>query len=162
MSRLQALVLAHCNGKYEKQVAQRKKALFVELGGDVLAIGPGVGANLEYYPPGARWRGIEPNRHAHPYLAREAARLGLSAEVREGVAERLEADDESLDAVVSTLVLCSVEDLGESLREIRRVLKPGGKFVFIEHVAAAPGSRRRSGVRESGHRRAPRSLPPAP
>lgn len=57
-------------------------------------------------------------------------------ELRDGIAERLDFADGSLDAVVSTLVLCSVRDLPGTLREIRRVLKPGGRFIFLEHVAA--------------------------
>ena len=61
-------------------------------------------------------------------------------ELRTGSAERLDVEDATADAVVSTLVLCSVADLAAVLKEIRRVLKPGGRFVFIEHVAAPQGT----------------------
>lgn len=84
--------------------------------------------------------GIEPNFHAHAYLEARARECGLDARVQEGVAERLPLPDESVDAVVSSLVLCTVGDLDATLREIRRVLKPGGRFVFIEHVAAPAGT----------------------
>ena len=63
--------------------------------------------------------------------------------VLDGRAEALPVGDRSVDAVVSTLVLCSVDDLGEALREVRRVLRPGGRFVFIEHVGAPHGTRLR-------------------
>ncbi|MGF1495508.1 MAG: class I SAM-dependent methyltransferase, partial [Elainellaceae cyanobacterium] len=63
-------------------------------------------------------------------------RLGLTVHLQTGTAERLDAEDNSLDAVVSTLVLCSVDNLEGTLQEVRRVLKLGGKFYFVEHVAA--------------------------
>ncbi len=136
--RLMAFMLARLSGKHERFVANRKRALFTELHGDVLEIGPGTGANLRYYSTGIRWIGIEPNPFMHPYLKREAERLGLKIDLRDGQAERLVLEDGSLDAVVSTLVLCSVKDVPGALREILRVLKPGGRFLFIEHVAAPP------------------------
>ena len=119
---------------------ERKAALLGTLRGDVLEIGPGPGTNLAYYSPDVRWQGLEPNSAMFPYLHREAQRLGLSVHLRAGHAEHLEAADDTYDAVVSTLVLCSVRDQEQALREIRRVLKPGGCFVFIEHVAAHQGS----------------------
>lgn len=131
-------------------VADRKRALLSNLQGNVLEIGPGTGPNLAYYAPGIRWIGIEPNPHMHSYLRAEAARLGLAVDLRTGTAERLAAADAGVDAVVSTLVLCSVADLPGTLREIRRVLRPGGQFVFIEHVAARRGTglrRRQSLIR---------------
>ncbi len=105
-----------------------------------MEIGPGAGANLGYYAPGIRWIGMEPNPFLHRYLRSKAEKHDLEVEVRRGVAERLEAEDSSVDAVVSTLVLCSVRDVAGTLKEIRRVLKPGGRFVFIEHVAAPLGT----------------------
>src|SRR5439155_26769491 len=121
----------------------RKRALLGTLHGTVLEIGPGTGANLPYYPPDIQWVGVEPNPYMHPYLQKEAGRRGLRADLRTGVAERLPLPDESVDAVVSTLALCSVADLPQVLREVRRVLRPGGRFIFIEHVASPPGTRLR-------------------
>lgn len=117
-----------------------KRALLGDLRGDVLEIGPGTGPNLAYYPLGVRWLGLEPNPAMFPYLRREAQRLGMTIRLREGRTEQIDATDGSFDAVVGTLVLCSVSDPHRTLREILRVLKPGGRFVFIEHVAAPPGS----------------------
>jgi len=86
---------------------------------------------------------MEPNPYMREYLEREAERVGIAAELREGTAEAIACADDSADTVVSTLVLCSVIDLRAALAEVLRVLKPGGRFVFIEHVAAAPGTRLR-------------------
>jgi SAM-dependent methyltransferase len=132
--------LAAAGDAYERLVAERKRALLAPLGGTVLEIGPGTGTNLAYFAPGIRWLGIEPNPYMERYLQREAERLGRAIEVRGGTAERLDLMDASVDAVVSTLVLCSVRDQARALAEVRRVLKPGGRFVFLEHVAAPRGS----------------------
>jgi ubiquinone/menaquinone biosynthesis C-methylase UbiE len=85
----------------------------------------------------------------HPHLVEAMRSLGLPAgqfhiEQGEAAGVRLPAGDASVDAVVSTLVLCSVAHPEDSLQEILRVLKPGGKFVFIEHVAAPGGTRLRT------------------
>lgn len=68
--------MAHGNAKYEKDIADRKQALFADLNGNVLEIGPGTGPNLSYYPANIHWIGIEPNSFMHPYLRQEAERLG--------------------------------------------------------------------------------------
>ncbi len=124
------------NDSYEKMVSGRKRALLSNLHGNILEIGPGTGPNLAYYPSDVRWLGIEPNPAMYPYLQREAKRLGMTFELRDGHAEQLDAADNSMDAVVGTLVFCSVHDQQKALQEVLRVLKPGGRYVFIEHVAA--------------------------
>lgn len=122
-------------------MAQLKQSLFADLQGRVLEIGPGAGANLSYYPIDIDWIGIEPNSFMHSYLKQEAERLGLkNVELRLGCAEQLEVEDNSVDTVVGTHVLCSVTDLATTLQEIARVLKPGGRFLFIEHIAAEDGT----------------------
>ncbi len=139
---------AQSSAKYEVAAAGRKRALLGGLHGDVLEIGPGDGPNLRYFAPDVRWVGVEPNPYMHPYLQRTIASLRRAAqsyriETGDPAGRRLPAGDASVDAVVSTLVLCSVDRPEEMLREILRVLKPGGKFVFLEHVAAQPGTRMR-------------------
>ena len=141
--RVVAYFLAANTAEYDAGVAVRKQALFGDLAGDVLEIGPGGGPNLRFFSPGVRWIGVEPNPHMHSYLRADAERQGIAVDLRLGAADALPADDASLDAVVSTLVLCSVPDQARALAEIRRALKPGGRFVFIEHVAAARGTRLR-------------------
>jgi ubiquinone/menaquinone biosynthesis C-methylase UbiE len=79
----------------------------------------------------------------HRYLRAEAERLSMRATLVRGWAEQLPLEDESMDVVVSTHVLCTVSDPERALREILRVLAPGGRFLFIEHVAAPAGTRLR-------------------
>jgi len=138
--RLQAWILTRACPVYEKSVAPYKRALLGELSGAILEIGPGTGVNLAYYPPTVRWTGIEPNPLLHPHLRAALDARHIAGEFRFGSAESLGVPDASLDAVVSTLVLCTVPDVAATLREILRVLRPGGRFVFIEHVAAAPAT----------------------
>jgi len=140
---------AHSGSEYESFIAGRKRALLGGLHGDVLEIGPGTGPNLRYLPADVRWVGVEPNPFMHPYLLRSIQALGWPEErfrIEPGEAGglRLPAGDASVDAVVGTLVLCSVPHPADSLQEILRVLKPGGRYVFIEHVAAPTGSGLRS------------------
>jgi SAM-dependent methyltransferase len=138
--RLFAWTLHKFNGRYEQEIAARKRGLLGGLTGTVIEIGPGTGPNLRYYANTVRWIGIEPNLYMRAYLKREAERSGITAELCDDRADTMECMDDSADAVVSTLVLCSVPDLRGALAEILRVLKPGGRFVFIEHVAAPPGT----------------------
>ncbi|MEP0547275.1 MAG: class I SAM-dependent methyltransferase [Rhodothermales bacterium] len=135
-----AWLLSHGEGFDRDLYGERKRALLGGLSGTVVEIGPGAGVNLPYYAAGVRWIGVEPNVHFHERLRRAAERHGIEADVLGGVAEHLPVPDASADAVVSTLVLCSVTDLDAALAEVRRVLKPGGRFVFVEHVAAPEGS----------------------
>lgn len=141
--RIHAWILNKGTAHYEKLTRERKKTLLGGLRGAVLEIGPGTGPNLKFYAPEVRWIGVEPNPYMQNYLQREAGRLGREVDLRTLTAERLPAEDASMDAVVSTLVLCSVAEPDRVLAEVRRVLKPGGKFVYLEHVAAEPGSRLR-------------------
>ncbi|PIG90494.1 class I SAM-dependent methyltransferase [Gloeocapsopsis sp. IPPAS B-1203] len=138
-----AWMMAHGNADYEAAMRDRKQKLFAGVHGNVLEIGPGTGPNLSYYPHDTHWIGVEPNPYMHSYLRQEAERVGLDIEIRHGTAERLEVEDNSVDAVVSTLVLCSVNDLEGTLKEVLRVLKPGGQFFFLEHVAASQNTRLR-------------------
>ena len=125
---------------YDNLVADRKRALLSGVGGTVVEIGPGTGTNFQYYPPGVHWIGIEPNPYMHPHLHRAGEEARMRVDIRQGYAEHIDLPDGSADVVVATAVLCSVTDLIQSLREIRRVLKPGGRFVFLEHVAADRGT----------------------
>ncbi|MFS0519723.1 class I SAM-dependent methyltransferase [Nostoc sp. UIC 10607] len=135
-----AWMMAQSSSTYDKFVRERKLSLFANLQGKVLEIGPGTGPNLPYYPKDIHWIGIEPNPHMHSYLQKQAEKLGLNIDLRIGNAEWLDAEDNSIDTVVSTLVLCSVPNIDYTLQAILRVLKPGGRFLFIEHVAAPQGS----------------------
>jgi ubiquinone/menaquinone biosynthesis C-methylase UbiE len=138
--RLFAALLARAARWHEPLVADRKRRLLADLRGDVLEIGPGTGVNLAYLAPGVRWVGVEPNAYLRERSSAEAAQRGIEARVLAGVAERLPVPDRSADAVVATLVLCSVADQDAALAEVRRVLRPGGRLVFLEHVGAPHGT----------------------
>jgi len=112
-----------------------RRALLAPLAGHVLEVGAGTGVNLAHYPGSlARLVLAEPDPYMRRRLAPRARERG--AEVLDASAEELPIPDASFDAVVSTLVLCSVSDPERALAEVRRVLRPGGRLVFIEHVAA--------------------------
>jgi ubiquinone/menaquinone biosynthesis C-methylase UbiE len=117
----------------------RRHALLDGLQGDVLEIGAGTGLNLEHYPEGVRLVLLEPDLHMSRKLEERVSGSGRHAEIVAAPAEALPFADASFDAVVTTLVLCSVTDLGAALAEIRRVLRPGGRLLLIEHVRGARG-----------------------
>ncbi|HJW01523.1 MAG TPA: class I SAM-dependent methyltransferase [Arthrobacter sp.] len=120
---------------------QRRQTLLTGLNGIVVEVGAGDGLNFPQYPPTVtRVLAVEPEPHLRR-LARDAAnRAPVPVEVVDGVAERIPCADGSADAVVVSLVLCSVPDQAAALGEIHRVLKPGGQLRFLEHVRAdTPG-----------------------
>jgi ubiquinone/menaquinone biosynthesis C-methylase UbiE len=141
--RIFAWALARFNARYERFAAEYKQRLFRDLTGTVLEIGPGTGANLRYLNAEVRWIGLEPNPYMHSYLHQEANRPGIPIEIKTSIGDDLPLGDESVDAVISTLVLCCVKNQQRALQEVLRVLKPGGRLLFIEHVAAPAGSRLR-------------------
>ncbi|GAA0929896.1 class I SAM-dependent methyltransferase [Kribbella koreensis] len=119
-----------------------KRTLLATLTGQVLEIGAGKGANLPLLPPAIDWIGLEPNPRARRTLTQAvAAAPGTGARrVLDAHAESIPLPSASIDVVLSTAVLCSVDNVSAVLAEIGRVLRPGGRFVFLEHVAAPPGS----------------------
>jgi ubiquinone/menaquinone biosynthesis C-methylase UbiE len=144
ISRLNAWLLYKGSERYNRRVDERKRSLFSGLSGCVLEIGPGTGANLEYYPEEVLLTGLEPNPWMQKHLKEKADQFNRPIEMLTCSAEDIPLEGESMNAVVSTLVLCSVTDLPQTLSEIKRVLKPGGSFLFIEHVAAREGTRLRT------------------
>lgn len=112
---------------------EKKVELFRGIEGRVLEIGPGTGVNFPFFNQSVRWVGVEPNPAMHPHLRKKAAEAGIQVDLIEGMNDPL-AHSESFSFVISTLVLCSVRPLAPMLQEIHRVLAPGGKFFFIEHV----------------------------
>ncbi|MFU8806005.1 MAG: class I SAM-dependent methyltransferase [Bradymonadaceae bacterium] len=116
---------------------QWREELLQHADGLVLEIGAGTGANLPFYPP--RVTGLiatEPSPHMTRRIDVSAYMGQGGVELVEASAEALPLKDNSVDTVVSTLVLCTVRDTASALREIRRVLKPGGRLLFLEHVAS--------------------------
>ena len=111
--------------------------------GSVLEIGGGTGANLPFYRPDVRLTVVEPNPHMARRFERRAIRLGRRVSILPDVGEKLPFPDASFDSVVTSLVLCMVSDLDGVLEETRRVLRPGGSFLFYEHVASKGGPGRK-------------------
>jgi ubiquinone/menaquinone biosynthesis C-methylase UbiE len=104
--------------------------------GDVLEIGAGTGANIGYYPAAVRRLVLaEPNAGMRARLKRKVGERD-DVTVVDANAEAIPLPDKAFDFVVSTLVLCSVDSPGRSLAEVWRLLRPGGRFLFLEHVAA--------------------------
>lgn len=131
---------------YDRQLAKAEKAglsdfragLLAGAAGDVLEIGGGTGANLPFYGPAvASLTLTEPEPAMLRRLQRRVRAHGAAVKVLRAPAEDLPFDDRSFDAVVSTLVLCGVDDQPRALRELRRVLRPGGRLLFLEHVRSA-------------------------
>ena len=123
-----------------------RSALVGQVGGRVLEIGAGTGANLAFYPETVETLlMVEPDPAMRKQLQKvcQPGRL-KNIEIAAGTAENLPAADASFDFVVTSLVCCSFRHLEAGLLEIYRVLKPGGKLVFLEHVAADEGCRKRA------------------
>ena len=122
-----------------------RHALLRQVSGEVLEIGAGTGANIKFYSDNISKLVLsEPDKHMRKLLIEQVDHHRLkNASVASGTAEQIESDDESFDYVVTTLVCCSVTNLKACLSEIRRVLRPGGSLVFLEHIAATDGTSRR-------------------
>jgi ubiquinone/menaquinone biosynthesis C-methylase UbiE len=127
---------------YDRLIGKTEKACFAAyrarllptLKGDVIEIGGGTGANLSYYGDEVTLTVTEPSKPMVSRLQGHAEAVRPGTKVLRAPAEDLPFEDDSFDTAVSTLVLCSVDDQPRALREIRRVLRPGGRFVFMEHV----------------------------
>jgi ubiquinone/menaquinone biosynthesis C-methylase UbiE len=120
----------------EAGLRKMRAELLAGARGRVLEVGAGTGLNLELYPR----EGIEsltltePDPHMIAQLRKRVADVGCAADLIEAPAESLPFADDSFETVVVTLVLCTVPDQAAALREISRVLAPGGEFLFLEHV----------------------------
>lgn len=117
-------------------LGQWRRELLSQAGGKVLEVGAGTGVNLPLYPSEVSELVItEPDRHMRARL-QEKGVLPVRAKMVADAVGQLRMDDASIDTVVCTLVLCSVDDQPAALKDLFRVLRPGGKLLFIEHVAA--------------------------
>lgn len=113
--------------------------------GRVFELGCGGGINQQFYDTDAvtAFAGLDPSGKLLDYARAEAERKGWQADIREGVGEAIPFADDSFDTVVCTYTLCSVGDSAQVLREMRRILKPGGRLLFLEHGQAPdPGVQR--------------------
>ena len=128
---------------YDRQVAKVERAglgelrqkLLADASGRVLEVGSGTGTNLPYYGPGVESLTVtEPEPAMLRRLEQRVREQAPKAKVVRAPAEQLPFEDDAFDMAVSTLVLCGVDDQARALGELRRVLRPGGRLIFIEHV----------------------------
>jgi SAM-dependent methyltransferase len=104
----------------------------------ILEIGVGDGANLKYYPSGCKITSVEPNSYFESYFQRnseEFPHLSIEKFICASAEDMRDVEADSMDVVVSTHVLCSVTDVLKCLKEISRVLVPGGRFYYLEHIS---------------------------
>jgi SAM-dependent methyltransferase len=132
--RLFAWVMSKGESINRKLYGPFKRDLFVKLSGTVVEIGPGTGINFNYFPSSITWLGLEPNEAFHKMLLSQASEKGIRATLLPGDAENIPLGDNSADAVICTLVLCSVRNPDSAIGEMKRVLKR--KTILNEHVAA--------------------------
>ncbi|XP_071489024.1 thiol S-methyltransferase TMT1A-like [Diadema antillarum] len=143
-----AYLCRQLSGKHHEAIQKHKEKLFAGISSlsqenkrcFALEIGCGTGSNFDMYPPNTSLIVVEPNEHFRTDVASNAAKFS-SLEIADFLAMGAEdlkehVADGSQDAVVSTLTLCSVQDLEAVVSEVFRVLKPGGHFYFIEHTEA--------------------------
>ena len=135
-SRLFALTYDRMMGRAEKAgLGELRQNVIADASGDVLEIGAGTGANLRLYGPAVKSLTVtEPEPPMLRRLEQKVAEQSPATKVLRAPAEDLPFNDDSFDTVVSTLVLCGVDDQPRALREARRVLRPGGRLIFLEHV----------------------------
>jgi ubiquinone/menaquinone biosynthesis C-methylase UbiE len=135
-SRFQALTYDRMSARVEKAgLRDRRRELLSAATGRVIEIGGGTGANLPFYGPAVKSLTVtEPEPPMLRRLERHVREHAPLTKVLRAPAEDLPFDDDTFDTAVSTLVLCGVDDQPRALRELRRVLRPGGRLLFIEHV----------------------------
>jgi ubiquinone/menaquinone biosynthesis C-methylase UbiE len=139
--RVRAIQDKHAGG-YDRQMRFFDRVLFAggrewacsHAQGEVLEIAVGTGRNLRHYPPGVRLTAIEFSPEMLEIARRRAEELGHAVDLRLGDAHALEFEDESFDTVIITLALCTIPDDRKAASEVRRVLRPGGRLVLMEHV----------------------------
>jgi ubiquinone/menaquinone biosynthesis C-methylase UbiE len=129
-------------GGYDRQMRFFDRVLFAggrewacsHAQGDVLEIAVGTGRNLAFYPPGVKLTAIEFSPEMLAIARKRAEEIASQVDLREGDAQALEFEDGSFDTVVLTLALCTIPDDRKAVTEVRRVLRPGGRFILMEHV----------------------------
>ena len=122
-------------GSEEGGMREERRKLVASARGATIEIGAGTGLNLQHYPDAvSRLVLVEPDRHMRVRLGKRIDALYPAAEISDASAESLPFADATFDTAVVTLTLCSVRDQQVALHEIARVLKPGGRLLFLEHV----------------------------
>jgi SAM-dependent methyltransferase len=122
-------------------LARHRRALLAHAHGDVLEVGFCTGLNLPHYPRGVhRLTAVDPNPGMHRLAQKRIKRARIEVDQHVLGGERLPFEGGRFDCAVSTFTLCSIGDVAQALREVYRVLKPGGTFLFLEHgLSREPG-----------------------
>jgi ubiquinone/menaquinone biosynthesis C-methylase UbiE len=122
-------------------VARYRRELLSHASGNILEIGFGTGLNLPHYPAHVRKvTTVDPNVGMYRRARKRIKQAGVEVDQRLLGGERLPFEDNRFDCAVSTFTLCSIEDVGQALAEVYRVLKAGGKVLFLEHgLSPEPG-----------------------
>lgn len=120
------------------QIMKARSRIVPQADGDVLELGCGGGINMAFYEPSRikSFAGVDPSPVLLDQSRAAAQAIGLEADIRGGVGEALPFADQSFDTVVITFTLCSVDEQAQVLNEMRRVLRPGGRALFLEHGRA--------------------------
>ncbi len=120
------------------QIMNLRSQLVPQAKGDVFEIGCGGGINQEFYRADqiTSYAGIDPGAKLLDYARSAAEKKGWKADIRRGFGEDIPFGEDSFDTVVCTFTLCSVQDQAEVLKEMRRILRPGGTLLFLEHGRA--------------------------
>jgi ubiquinone/menaquinone biosynthesis C-methylase UbiE len=138
----QVIVPRLCDFFLNKPLLTRlRRELLAAAHGDVLEIGFGTGLNLPYYPSGVhKLTAVDPNPGMHRLAQKRINRVKIAVDQHVLGGERLPFEDSRFDCAVSTFTLCSIEDVAQALREVYRVLRSGGTFLFLEHgLSPEPG-----------------------
>jgi ubiquinone/menaquinone biosynthesis C-methylase UbiE len=131
---------------YDRQMGFFERVLFADgrhwicsrATGDVLEVAIGTGRNLPYYPDGIRLTGVDFSPQMLQLTQRRAQELGRPVDLRLGDAQALDLPDAAFDTVVCTLSLCAIPDERRAIAEMKRVLRPGGRLLLLDHIAAGP------------------------
>jgi ubiquinone/menaquinone biosynthesis C-methylase UbiE len=124
-------------GMDNRGIRRQRAAALAGVQGRVLEVGFGSGLNLPHYPPEVtEVVGVEPATLAHRLAARRVAAAPFPVALIPLEGERIPCEDASFDTAVSTFTLCTIPGVQDALQQVRRVLRPGGRFVFLEHGRA--------------------------
>jgi ubiquinone/menaquinone biosynthesis C-methylase UbiE len=131
---------------YDRQMAFWERRLFPDgrqwvcsrASGDVLEVAVGTGGNLRHYPGDVRLTGVELSPEMLRLARQEAERLGRAVDLRLGDAQALELPDAAFDTVVCTMSLCAIPDQRRAIAEMKRVLRPGGRLLLLDHIVGEP------------------------
>lgn len=122
----------------QPQIMKARSRIVPKAEGDVLELGCGGGINMAFYDPAKvkSFSGVDPSAGLLDRSREAAQAIGIEADIRGGIGEAIPFADASFDTVLCTFTLCSVDEQKQVLAEMRRVLRPGGKVLFLEHGSA--------------------------